>query len=707
MTFDLPGFNGTVRLAAVAWSRDKVGAAQADVTVRDAVVVSATLPRFLDVGDRSQMHVDIDNVDGEAGDYTLDLDLHGPLTADADALRQTLHLDAHQRRAAAIPIAAAGIGAADFDLRLTGPATDQAQHFTLGIVSGAPDVYRRTVTPLPSGASATVSGDLLADFIPGTGSIAVAASPFGALDAPALLQALDRYPYGCSEQTVSRAMPLLYANRLASLENLGVDPDLGARVKQAIEREMSRQSASGAFGLWARRQRRRRPLARRLRHRLPDPRPRAEIRGRRGGLRPGARSLAQHRRQRARAERGQQRRARLCALRAGAQRPAGDRRPALSDRRQARRVRDAARQGSARRGAGDARRPRPRRQGLFRRACRARGREGRWRYPGPITARACATPPRCWRSSPRPIRRPATCPPTPSPARAPRSTRRARTAPTPARRRTAGWCWPPRGSPNMEASATFAVDGQPVKGALNRRFGPDALSGKSATIANTGQATAQLVTTVSGSPIAPEPAASNGYTVERTIYSLDGKTIDPKSLAQNQRVVVALKVTEAEARACAAPDRRPSAGRARDRQSGARRRRLGRGLLVADERRDAGACRISRRPVRRGVRPRAGAVGLHRSRLCRARRRARPLRLAAGDGGSHVRPRTLRPHRLRRDGGDGEVSKRGPMAAFATSPRRRGRFRRAGAAPRQRVSLKRRRRCGLWPPPRLRPTPRP
>ncbi len=94
VTFDLPAFNGSVRLAAVAWSKDKVGSAQADVTVRDAVVVSATLPRFLDVGDRSQMHVDIDNVEGDAGDYTLDLDLHGPLTADADALRQTLRLDA-------------------------------------------------------------------------------------------------------------------------------------------------------------------------------------------------------------------------------------------------------------------------------------------------------------------------------------------------------------------------------------------------------------------------------------------------------------------------------------------------------------------------------------------------------------------------------------------------------------------------------------
>ena len=53
VTFDLPAFNGSVRLAAVAWSKTKVGSAEADVIVRDPIVVSATLPRFLDVGDRS------------------------------------------------------------------------------------------------------------------------------------------------------------------------------------------------------------------------------------------------------------------------------------------------------------------------------------------------------------------------------------------------------------------------------------------------------------------------------------------------------------------------------------------------------------------------------------------------------------------------------------------------------------------------------
>ena len=45
-------------------------------------------------------------------------------------------------------------------------------------------------------------------------------------------------------------MPLLYANRLASIEDLGIDPDIDGRVKQAIERELSRQGSNGAFGMW-------------------------------------------------------------------------------------------------------------------------------------------------------------------------------------------------------------------------------------------------------------------------------------------------------------------------------------------------------------------------------------------------------------------------------------------------------------------------
>ena len=71
VAFDIPAFAGTVRVMAVAWSKDKVGRAVGDVTVRDPVVLTATLPRFLLTGDKSTMHLDLDNVEGAAGAYSI------------------------------------------------------------------------------------------------------------------------------------------------------------------------------------------------------------------------------------------------------------------------------------------------------------------------------------------------------------------------------------------------------------------------------------------------------------------------------------------------------------------------------------------------------------------------------------------------------------------------------------------------------------
>jgi uncharacterized protein YfaS (alpha-2-macroglobulin family) len=97
--------------------------------------------------------------------------------------------------------------------------------------------------------------------------------------------------------------------------------------------------------------------------------------------------------------------------------------------------------------------------------------------------------------------------------------------------------------------AQFRVDGEPVKGALYRRWSGPALADKSITVANAGQSPAQLVVSVSGAPIEPDPAVANGYAIERSLYKLDGTRIDSmQSMAQNERVVVALKVTEAQAR---------------------------------------------------------------------------------------------------------------------------------------------------------------
>jgi hypothetical protein len=122
VSFDIPDFAGTARVMAVAWSKDRVGRAVSDVVIRDSVVLTATLPRFLLNGDRGTMHLDVDNVEGRSGDYRLEVRSEG-LNVVGNAAPQTLRLNAKQRSAMSVPLTAAGSGIANVTVRVSGPCT--------------------------------------------------------------------------------------------------------------------------------------------------------------------------------------------------------------------------------------------------------------------------------------------------------------------------------------------------------------------------------------------------------------------------------------------------------------------------------------------------------------------------------------------------------------------------------------------------------
>jgi len=217
VVFDIPDFAGTARVMAVAWSKDKVGRAVGDVTIRDSVVLTATLPRFLLSGDRGTMHLDLDNVAGQAGDYRLEMKSEG-VNVIGNAAPQTLKLNARQRSSVTVPLAAAAAGSAAVTVRVSGPGGFALERsYALAVRPATQILARRTVKPLAKGESLTLSNDLFADLVPGSASVALSVGVSTALDAAALLAALDRYPFGCSEQITSRALPLLYVNELANV----------------------------------------------------------------------------------------------------------------------------------------------------------------------------------------------------------------------------------------------------------------------------------------------------------------------------------------------------------------------------------------------------------------------------------------------------------------------------------------------------------
>lgn len=250
VSFDIPQFNGTARLMAVAWSKEGVGHAVKDLIVRDPVVIVASAPRFMALGDSAEMLLEFANTDGPAGDYNLTVGTSGEIAA--NDVPATLALDSGARESLKVPLSALDIGTGTVTVKIA-HASGLALETTRIIPVRADTLPVTTRIPVPlaaNGGKVTVDRELLSSSILDGASVSIGVSRNVAFDIPSMLMTLDRYPYGCAEQTTSRALPLLYMSELAKGAGIEVEPDMKDRIQGAIERVMNYQASTGSFGLW-------------------------------------------------------------------------------------------------------------------------------------------------------------------------------------------------------------------------------------------------------------------------------------------------------------------------------------------------------------------------------------------------------------------------------------------------------------------------
>jgi len=250
---DVPDFNGELRLMVVAMSKEKLGHADRPLTVRDPVVADIVLPRFLAPGDHALAALNINNVEGAAGEYTATVTASAPVVLGdrgATVVKQTLKVG--QRVLVPVAFGANGIGISNVALNLKGPGGFSVTH-SWQIQSRAPqlDIARDEIQPFAANESYTANHGLVADIYPGTQSVALTvSSAHGYNNVPGLLKWLDKYPYGCIEQTTSRAMPLLFFNDLSDLAGLPRDQALHQREQEAVDAVLDMQNYAGNFGMW-------------------------------------------------------------------------------------------------------------------------------------------------------------------------------------------------------------------------------------------------------------------------------------------------------------------------------------------------------------------------------------------------------------------------------------------------------------------------
>ncbi|MBY6159315.1 alpha-2-macroglobulin family protein [Mameliella alba] len=248
--FDIPDFNGTVRLMAVAWSPKGVGSAETDVLIRDPVVISASLPRFLSPGDQSRLLVELTHAKGPVGQMPLVVSADG-LALDTSALPANVTLSEGAKATFEVPLTAKSVGDHKIRVVLTTPDGDRlTKDLTLGVRSNDPDVGATRRFQLAAGETFTLTEDVFANLRTSGASALVSAGPLARFDAPGLLASLDRYPYGCTEQVTSKALPLLYMSAIAEPLGLGNKDRIDLRIEQSVAKVLTRQASNGAFGLW-------------------------------------------------------------------------------------------------------------------------------------------------------------------------------------------------------------------------------------------------------------------------------------------------------------------------------------------------------------------------------------------------------------------------------------------------------------------------
>jgi uncharacterized protein YfaS (alpha-2-macroglobulin family) len=537
--FDISAFAGTVRVMAVAWSKNKLGKASGDVVVRDPVVLTTTLPRFLRIGDAASVQVDIDNVEGPAGDYALDVSGDGPVKLSDGASRKMM-LAAKQRQHLALPLSATAAGTATMTVSLKGPGGfSVSRDYPLQVKPATQILARRTVKPLAKGESMTLSDDMFADLVPGTGRVSLSVSVSTALDAASLLSALDRYPFGCSEQIASRAVALLYANDLAKEANLGFDDAIDQRIRNGIASLLAREGSNGSFGLWSAggddvwldayvtdfltRARERKFDVPDVAFKLALDRLRNYVATTPDPKQNGGRDLAYA----------------LYVLARNGAAPVGDLRY-LADVK----LNELAT---------------PIAKAQIAAALAMLGDKGRAEVVYTAALRSLAPKPvleagrQDFGSA---LRDSAALVTLASESGATQATvdgavqriDAARSLSPYTSTQEQAWLVLAARAINKETSAISLMVGRKDrqdrhKGALYRSM-PAAELAQPLTLTNVGEGTVQAVVTVTGAPVTPEPAASEGFTIERSYYTLDGQPADPATAKQNDRFAVVLKITD-------------------------------------------------------------------------------------------------------------------------------------------------------------------
>ena len=253
VTLRLPDSLTTWRLTGRAVSATtQVGEARATFITQQPVIVRPILPRALTAGDRLALSAIVHNLGDTPVELAVSLSEDGGLLR-VDGPAQTITLDPGQTRVVGWPVEvlAAGEGRALVVATPTGGAG-------AGDAIELPLLARPLAIPVVEAQAGDTDGggrltfSVPANALPDYSTVTLDVSRSAAGSLPNGLEYLTGFPYGCVEQTMSRALPNTVVGR--AFDALGLEPpgevNIDRLVNASAQRLYGFQHDDGGWGWW-------------------------------------------------------------------------------------------------------------------------------------------------------------------------------------------------------------------------------------------------------------------------------------------------------------------------------------------------------------------------------------------------------------------------------------------------------------------------
>ena len=239
--FDIPDFQGSLKVMAIAWSKKGVGSSEGLTIVKDPISLEAYMPRFLANGDNSNITLSakFDSDVVKAGKYSLDISTSGGVEVEKKSIE--FNYDGKGNLLKSVAIKATKLEDGNITVSISKNGTRLAsREFALAVRSPYPQTYARRVGILDINATQDAKSLIHKERWQSIGKVKMVISSAPLIAKESIEQHLTDYPWRCGEQTPSRAFPYVDKRDKFSQD----------RVNGAIERLLSLQKINGSFGLW-------------------------------------------------------------------------------------------------------------------------------------------------------------------------------------------------------------------------------------------------------------------------------------------------------------------------------------------------------------------------------------------------------------------------------------------------------------------------